>query len=198
VANHLVIVAVTRGDTTSLATPTDNATGGTSTYTQQYNDAISTFNRIALFYVPQVKSGVSSVSITNAAASYMMITIVEYSGAATSSPVDVASAQATGTGTTATSNSVTTTNSGDVLLGHFADITANNTWTVGANYGNLLSNGDPTAGFTQATEDRLPGATGAYTASAGEGNVDATWVAYIVAFKPAASGPPAGQAPRVY
>jgi hypothetical protein len=198
VANHLLIVAIMRSDTTSLATPTDNATGGSSTYVQQYNDAVSTFNRLGLFYSTQVKSGVTTVSIANPAASNMAITVIEYSGTATSSPVDVASAQATGTGVTATSASVTTTNSGDVLVGHFGNITATNTWTVGTNYGNLVSNPDAAGGYTQATEDRLPGSSGAFTASAGEGNVDATWAAYIVSFKPAASGPPVGQRPRVY
>jgi hypothetical protein len=166
--SHVLSVTDTRGNSYMAAlAPTSQSVAGTHVF----------------YYAPNVaaaSSGTNAVTVTfDAAVQYPDIRIAEYSGVATTSPVDVA-VGAGGSSATASSGPVTTTNANDLLVaGNFV---SSYTTAGDANFTTRLIT-DPDGSIL---EDRVVSATGSYSATASLSS--AAWVMQMVAFRAASTG----------
>jgi uncharacterized repeat protein (TIGR01451 family) len=128
-----------------------------------------------IWYVPACKGGANTVTIVPSGTAALEIHVSEWSGLATTSPLDVTSF-ATGTGTSVSSGSKTTTSNGELIFGYGWVL---NTATPGSGFTAMsLVNGDldeyqiqPFAGSAAAT----------FTQASG------TWAALMATFKSQAS-----------
>jgi hypothetical protein len=114
-----------------------------------------------------------TVTFTTAAA-YPDIRILEYSGIATTSPLDVTAA-ATGSGSTASSGAATTTNANDLIFG--ADLTVTTTTGAGSGFTSRII----TVPDSDIAEDRIVTATGSYAATAS--TTPGAWIMQMAAFR---------------
>ena len=132
-AGNLIVVAVEIG-----ATATDRQATITDTQGNTYVPAMSqvTWRTVGggssaqIFYAANIKGGANTVTMTLAggATAWNQIEIHEYSGLATSSPLDVTASAFGTTGTTpftASSGSAVTTSSGELIFGYGNGIGAN-------------------------------------------------------------------------
>ena len=137
----------------------------------------------AIYYAPNIASAAANantVTVTfSTGAVYPDIRIAEYSGLATSAPVDVVAA-ASGSSAGASSGAVQTTFANDLLLG--ADLTVQYT-LVGSGYTSRML----TVPDGDILEDRSVTATGSYSATATISPAG-QWVMQLVAFKAATGG----------
>lgn len=183
-----MIVAAVSWDTTGGAgtlTCSDNL-GDTYTTVNTWNDATNT-QALAICYAPNIAGGATTVTATLSATHVTRrLVITEYSGVATSSPVDVSTGVGGGTGTTTanatTSGSTTPTTDGDLIFGAVMDTAGTNAAVQGAGF-NMRN-------FTNlkdlVTEDLLQN-TAASTAATWTFGTAHRYNAAVVAFKPAAN-----------
>jgi hypothetical protein len=138
----------------------------------------------AIYYAANIASAAANantVTVTfSGSAGYPDIRILEYSGIAGASPVDVV-AGATSSASTASSGAVTTTNANDLLVG--ADVTLEYTLGPGSGFTSRMV----TVPDGDIAEDRIVTSAGSYSATASIGPAGAT-VMQMVAFKGAAGG----------
>jgi outer membrane protein assembly factor BamB len=136
-----------------------------------------------VFYAAGIVGGSNTVKATfgTAITSFGIMYLHEYSGLATTLPVDV-SASAAGTSASMTSGAVTTTQANDLL---FAAGASDNTVAQGTGYTPRLNN------FGNLAEDRIVATTGSYAGTASQNG--STWAMQLVALRVAsgAAGPPA-------
>lgn len=143
---------------------------------------------LANFYYPNTTGGADTVTVTFAGAiTYASLQCAEYSGVATSSPLDQATSNsqtAPGTGANAiTSGNVTTTTAGQLILG----------WTTALTVGaGTVSAG---TGFTGRTnvfgdtifEDQVQGAAGSIAATFTGTNAASNYITLISTYKAASA-----------
>lgn len=178
VGNLLVVVGVGLG-TTTWSAPTDTATPS-NTYTQA-----TSCNKSAIYYT-LVTATTSSLQVSlgaNNSGSGSQVAVIEYSGNASSSVLDLAASADSGFGTTYTSGNVAAT-AGEMLVG------------VIFNHSQTLT---PDAPFSPAISSAgsvtLVDATAASTtnyANSGTGGGSTTYASSLAAFKPGGAPPPAG------
>ncbi len=145
---------------------------------------------LAIYYAENIQSGVNTVTVSMTVSGPLRFAILEYSGVLTSSSLDVA-AGATGTSTSPNSGNLTTTASGELLLGAVAT-TNSGTFTAGSGYG--IKEFVPSEPNTKLiAEDRIQAAAGTASASASISASD-TWGAILATFKPGSGG---GNAPSI-
>jgi len=126
-----------------------------------------------VWYVPSCKGGPNTVTLTPATAAALEIHISEWTGLATTSPVDQ-TASATGTGTTASSGAATTTVNGELIFGYTFLF---NTATAGSGFTPMsLVNGD-------LDEYQVQSAAGSIAATFTQ--TSGTWFVLMATFKPA-------------
>ncbi len=126
-----------------------------------------------IWYVPSCKGGANTVTLTPATPAALEIHVSEWSGLATTSPVDQ-TASATGSGTTASSGAAITTLNGELIFGYTFLF---NTATAGTGFTPIsLVNGDLDEYQVQSTAGSI--AT-TFTQTSG------TWFALMATFKPA-------------
>jgi hypothetical protein len=177
-AGNLNVVVVGWNDTTSSVTSVADSLG--NVYTQVGATITGTGLRQAIYYAKNIAAGSNKVTVTfNQAANAVDVRILEYSGASTTSPVDVVAPGAAGSGSTATSGSATTTVANDLIFG-------------AAMTGGAISG--PGSGFTSRVitpdgdiaEDKVGTTIGSYNATAPVTPYAglSTWVIQMVAFKP--------------
>ncbi len=142
---------------------------------------------MAIYYAENIKGGTNTVSVSLSVSGPLRIAILEYSGVATSSSLDGAVA-ATNTNSSPNSGNLTTTVSGDLLLGNIA-VTNTEVFT-GTGY-TIEESIAPAPGTKLIAEDQKQTAAGSASASASIGSSD-TWGAILAAFKPAGGGGGAG------
>jgi uncharacterized repeat protein (TIGR01451 family) len=137
-----------------------------------------------IWYVSVCKGGANTVTIAPAGTSALEIHVSEWSGLATTNPVDV-TAFATGTGAAVSSGSKTTTSNGDLVFGYGWVL---NTATAGTGFTPLsLINGDLDEYQIQTTGGSV---AATFTQTSG------TWFAAIATFKGnSSSSPPADTTP---
>ncbi len=182
-SGSVLLVAARIGSITSTVGCSDSVNGsyGAALLSrQQTTDGHTAY----LFAFPNCASGTPTVTVTSSISASMRFCILEYSGAAASSILDVSNS-AQGTGTAIASGTATTTNAGDL------------------NFGVSTGDGGPThtpgnmgTGSTATTRqsistyvyafDTLPGATGSYQANGTASGAD-NWAAIFAAIKPAAA-----------
>jgi chitodextrinase len=184
-AGNLNVVVVGWNDSTAAVSSVVDSKGNNFTLALGPT-SISGAASQAIYYlknIPAASAGSNAVTITfNGPAAFPDIRILEYSGADSTTPVDVTSAS-TGNSTSSASAAVTTTNAADLLFG--------------ANLVQTITSG-PGTGFTKRiisspdgdiAEDRMVTAVGSYSASATVSPAG-PWIMQMVAFR--ASGSPAG------
>lgn len=194
-AHNLNAVAISFGNASGAVTAT--VTGVTDTEGNAYVPATSlaTFlqngtnppaggDALQIFYCPNIAAagaGANVVTVNLSTSSpFFIVTVVEHSGLATSSPVDV-TASATSDGvspTSASSGSATTTNANDLILGAFCMFDG-----PSAAGGTFTSR---SSAYTMLVEDKTVSSTGSYSADATSTGT-AGWAAQLVAFKAAST-----------
>ena len=113
----------------------------------------------SIYYVPNIKGGANTVTVQfNQSAASPDIRILEYSGLATSAPLDV-TATATGSSTAANSGSASTTSAGELIFGANTVYTGTRSAGTGFTSRTITSDGD-------IAEDEDVSASGSYSASA--------------------------------
>jgi galactose oxidase-like protein/PKD domain-containing protein len=118
---------------------------------------------LALFYAENIAGGANTITISQSASATLRFAIVEYSGVATTSSLDVTAA-AQGSGTSLSSGSATSTANGDLILGLVA--TADGvTYTAGTGF--AIEERVPAAPNTKLiVEDTVQAAAGPISVSA--------------------------------
>jgi len=140
----------------------------------------------SIYYAPNIASaaaGANAVKVSfTAAARFADVRVLEYSGMAAVSPVDV---KAAATGNTATSSTpaLVTTNAPDLLFA------ANTVWTTTAGPGTGWTSRVITTPDGDIAEDRIVSAAGSYSVTAPLSGAG-PWVMQAVAFKAVPTAPP--------
>jgi hypothetical protein len=175
------------------------ATGLTPTCSDSQGNAYSTIvtkadatndSQSGICYATNIKAGANTVTVTyGASETYRSLAIQEYSGIATTSPVDT-SISNTATGTTSTNGYTSTTSvtgtSGDLIFGFFTDETGNSaTATAGTGFTVRTNNTALTSPVT--TEDMVQTSAGSIAATQTENAAD-EYVGMMMAFRPASTG----------
>lgn len=192
----ILYVGFSGGTGLANASAADNHAGSTNVYTNQaqVDDTSTTGCYSAIITCPVTTALVSGDVITvtyPATVTHRTLFVDEFSGVATSSPVDTTGTGNSGsTGTGASSAAVTTTNANDLIVGATIMVNAAGlTWTDTSNPGSWTSSQQTTSGTGRlAVRDyQIVGATNTYTVS---GNLSASelWSCATVALKAAAGG----------
>jgi len=139
---------------------------------------------LAIYYAENIKGGANTITVSDTVSGPLRFAILEYSGVATANSLDV-TAVAQGTSTSPNSGNMSTTASGDLLLG--AIVTTNAAvFTAGSGY--TIEESVPAEPNTKLiTEDQVQAAAGAASASASLAASD-NWGAALAAFKAASGG----------
>src|ERR1700674_44183 len=146
---------------------------------------------LAIYYAENTKGGANTVTVSDTVSGPFRFAILEYSGVATANSLD-GTAMATGTSSLPNSGNVTTTASGDLLLGAIATTNAG-TFTAGTGY--KLEEFVPAEPNTKLTaEDQLQTSAGLGSATASRTGSGA-WGAVLAGVKAAAAG--GGTAPTI-
>jgi len=188
-AGNLIVVAVEIG-----ATATDRQAVITDTQGNTYVPAMSqvTWRTVGggssaqIFYAANVKGGANTVTMTlsGGATAWNQIEIHEYSGLATSSPLDVTASAFGTTGTspfTVSSGSAVTTSSGELIFGYGNGIGANLT------QGSGFTVRQTTAG---TSEDMVQTAAGSISATEVAHVGGTAYVMLMATFRPGDTTPP--------
>jgi hypothetical protein len=170
------------GNTLGCSDPTNTWTGIDIANTADVSDEEGSF------YAANVAGSTVTVTITSSVAGHSLRGIIEeYSGCATSSPLND---HGTGGGTNALSGSAvtggSTTNSGDLVVGWTSIASAETTDTKGASY---AVGSDITVGRL-ASQWKAATASGSQTADYSWTAVNSNWMANIATFKAGAAATP--------
>jgi hypothetical protein len=182
VINYGALFPATLTQVVSGVADTKTNTYAASTSVQTYTDPSGNVGALVVWAAPNIASataGANTVTVTmNGAVSFFIIGVLEYSGMATSSPVDVTVSN-TGSGTvTATTGPVSTTNANDLLIGGFSMIDGA---SAAVTYTSRIVQ------YTLLVEDLIVSSTGSQTATGTSASTNG-WAAQLVAFKAAGSG----------
>ena len=182
---NTIIVAVSWNTVSSLTPTCSDSQGNTySAIVLETDDPDNSQSGIC--YATNIKAGANTVTVTyGASVTYRALAIHEYSGIATTSPVDTdATNAATGTTTTNayTSTTAATTTSGDLIFGYFVDETGSTaTATAGTGFTQRTDNTTLTSPAT--TEDMVQSSVGSIAATQTENQAHA-YTGMMMAFKP--------------
>src|SRR5215813_7366583 len=147
----------------------------------QFNQNADGFT-YAIFYAENIAGGADSITVSASVAATLRFSILEYSGVAVSSSLDVTATAQGHSSTPATSPSVTTALSGELLLGVF--MTGNgDTYTAGSGY-KIEENAPNAQNSKLMVEDQIQSSSGPSVANATLNAAD-DWAAGLAAFKPA-------------
>ncbi len=177
-AGDLNVVVVSWGDSTAtIGTLTDSS--GNTYHLAAGPTVISGAASQAIYYAANIvgaAAGANSVSVSfTSAATYPDVRVLEYSGMATTSPLDVVAASS-GNNSLSSSGAVTTTNANDLIIG--ANVVYTTTTGPGAGFTDRII----TVPDGDIAEDRIVSATGSYTATAPL-SPPALWIMQLAAFK---------------
>src|SRR5438128_4164478 len=186
-AGNLIVVAVSWGDNAAPSIRATDTLGNTySIATKQFDPG----NRqgLAILYAPNIRAGANTVTVTlGTTGGYRRIIVSEYSGIATTSPLDAAARNRAG-GTTAangvTSTAATTTANGDLIFGVAMD-DSGSFGTISAGTG--FTRRTTLNGMDMATEDAIQATAGAVAATFTFSRAD-TYLAQLATFKAAPGG----------
>jgi hypothetical protein len=179
-----IAVAVRAGSTGEAFTVSDSRA---NTYRKavQLNETVDGTS-LAIYYAENIAGGANTVSVSDNISGTLRLAIFEYSGVATANSLDI-SGSAHGSGGSPSSGNVTTTASGDLLLGAFTTGDPE-TFTAGGGY--TLKESVPAAPSTKLmVEDQVQGAAGTASVNATLGGTD-NWGVVVAAFRTSGSGAP--------
>jgi len=173
-AGDLNVVVVGWNDTTSSVSSVTDTLG--NAYSVAVGPTTASGARQSIYYAKNIKGGSNTVTVNfNQAAAYPDIRVLEYSGASTTSPVDV-TASAVGSSTSASSGSATTTTANELIFG--ADTIATGTPGPGAGFTSRII----TSPDSDIAEDKNVSTVGSYSATAPV-SPSGYWVMQMVTFK---------------
>jgi hypothetical protein len=177
-AGDLNVVVVSWGDSTATIGSLTDSSGNTY-HLAVGPTVISGTASQAIYYAASIvgaAAGANTVSVSfTSAAVYPDVRVLEYSGIATTSPLDVVAA-ASGNSSLSSSGAVTTTNANDLIIG--ANVVYTTTTGPGAGFTNRVI----TVPDSDIAEDRIVSVTGSYTATAPL-SPPAAWIMQLAAFK---------------
>ncbi|HKT69833.1 MAG TPA: IPT/TIG domain-containing protein, partial [Terriglobales bacterium] len=174
VAGDLNIVVVGWNDTTSSVSSVIDTQG--NTYVRAVGPTPASGAQQSIYYAKNIKGGSNTVTVNfNAAAVYPDVRVLEYAGADTTNPLDIAVGNA-GNSTTANSGPATTTAANDLIFG--ADTIATGTPGPGAGFTTRII----TTHDSDLAEDEIGPTPGSYSATAPL-SPSGYWVMQVVAFK---------------
>src|SRR5713226_557954 len=131
-AGNWITVCVRGGLSNSQVFTIVDSNGNTYKQGAQLGFTVSAVT-LAIYYAENIKGGANTITVSDTVSGPLRFAILEYSGVATSNSLDVPAVAATGTSTSPNSGNLTTTASGDLLLGAIAT-TNPGTFTAGAGY----------------------------------------------------------------
>jgi hypothetical protein len=181
-AGNWIAVCIRAGRANEVFSVKDSL-GNTYHLASQLNVTVDTPNgdSLAIFYAENVAGGANKVTVSDTTLASMRFGILEYSGVANSSSLDVITS-AQGTGTSPASGGVTTSASGDLLLG--AILTGDSTnYTAGVGF-TIEEYVLAEPGTKLIVEDQVQPIAGTAAATASLKNSN-HWGAMLVAFKAA-------------
>ena len=180
-AGDLNVVVVGWNDTTAtIQSVTDNLG---NQYVLAAGPVKGTGLTQSIYYAKDILAGSNSVIVTfSKAATFPDVRILEYSGADTTSPLDVV-ASASGNSASANSGSATTTVANELIFG--ANTVATGNLTAGANFTTRIV----TSPDSDLAEDRTVTTTGSYSATATL-SASGPWVMQMVTLKASGSSAP--------
>jgi glycine cleavage system regulatory protein len=168
-------VSDTRGNSYFVAAPMVTGTGSVSPPLRQ-----------TIYYAKNVAAGSNTVTVSfSGTPSYPDLKILEYSGADSTAPLDVA-VSASGTSSTGTvaSGSATTTAANELIVG--AGMTTDRFSGPGASFTQRVLSSDG-----NLVEDRLVSTAGSYSATIALDGNEQSWLVQLVTFKAQSGSPPA-------
>lgn len=180
VAVNSLLVTVVRGASTLTGITTTDSIG--NTWTKGTFQAVSGAASLQISWAINTTAGANTVTITPNASSALRIAIYEYSGVATSSPLDAENNNTTGTSTTPAAGSITPAAANELVIGAVC-VSLTRTFTAGTNF--TLEDQVPAAPNTKlGVEDWIQTTATATTAPQTLSASD-TWLAAIAVFKAA-------------
>ena len=182
-AGDLNVVVVGWNDSTAQVSSVTDSKG--NVYTLAVGPTVQTsLATQAIYYASNIAAAAASGNIVTVtfspAAAYPDIRIAEYSGIATTAPVDVVAA-AQGSSTSSSSGAVATKNANDLLVG--ANLVQTTTTKAGSGYTSRVI----TSPDADILEDEVVTATGSYSGTATL--TSGSWIMQMVAFKASGSAP---------
>jgi hypothetical protein len=182
-SGNLITLAANFNFNLTVSSLSDNAAGGTNTYTDALNDQVATGNgwKAVNWYVKNCKSGATTVTIQlSGTPTFGEAFVEEWSGIDTVSPLDQKN-KATASSNSPSSGNVTTTIASELAWGYI--IPNSGTLTVGSSWIKATQN----AGGGDLSEYQILTSTSTLAATATRTPTDA-WTAQIVTFKGAGCG----------
>lgn len=174
--NFLVCCIGTSGDVTNV---TDTRGNAWSKAVDQNQSGILLFSDI--WYVPNCANGANTVTLSGGFGGFEIIGVAEYSGVATSTPIDQTNS-ANNSINNPDSGPVTTTQASELLVGVIAHAGNNSAITFDSPW---TQREDKQAGGIRrmAFADRIVSSTGTYNATGTFATSPADWQALIATFK---------------
>ena len=188
-AGHLLVLAG-RFSNNGTGTPTSISIADSRNTWVVLQSFVNVNSRLVFAYAANCSAGANTVTVTangaGANGAFYTFSIAEYSGIATSTPVDKNTTAPGGTtSTSASAGPVTTTIANELLFGWFFNETANGlTLTAGSGY--TIRNNPSNAG-NGGIEDNIVSATGSYSATMTFSSA-VNWGGGIVTFAGASAG----------
>jgi hypothetical protein len=184
---NLIAVTVSWDTNASSTYSCADTQGNTYTIAVTRIDATSK-QAVGVCYAPNIIGGADTITVTFGGGSpiFRRVVVSEYSGIATSSPVDVTTSNVAA-GTTAangvTSGSATTTQAGDLIYGSVNDTASTTTITAGTGFTQRAS----VNGADTASQDQVQASSGSIASTQTFGAAH-RYIATLVAFKAASTG----------
>ncbi len=178
-AGNWIAVVIRAGKTSQVFTVSDSR-GNTYRQALVYNETLDG-DTLGIFYAENIAGGANTVTVSDSILGTLRFAILEYSGIATASSLDVATASH-GTSASPNSGAITTTASGDLVLGEISTANAAN-FTAGTGYqAREFVPAEPNTKLL--VEDQIQASAGAISANASL-NASDTWGAVLASFKAA-------------
>src|SRR6266849_508011 len=179
-ARNLIAVCVRGGLSSSQVFTVVDSNGNTYRQATQIGFTSSAVT-LAIYYAENIKGGANTITVSQTVSGPLRFAILEYSGVATSNSLDVF-ASATGTSSSPNSGNLTTTASGDLLLGAVA---TTNPGAFTARTGYKIEEFAPVEPNTKLiAEDQIQTSAGLASAAASLTASD-TWGVVLASFKAA-------------
>jgi hypothetical protein len=172
--NQSISVTDTNGNAYRRAFQVNNVEPGSR---NNYDDTL------ALFYAENIAGGSNTVTVSISTAASLRVAILEYSGVAASSALDV-TRTAAGKGRSISTGSATTTTAGDLAIGLFSS-QSTKTFTAGSGF-TMRSAVSAAPSTVLMVADRVLASAGALTATSTINSSD-IWAAGVAAFKAASA-----------
>jgi len=188
-AGNWIAVCVRGGNSSSQVFTITDSLGNTYRQATQLGFTASAVT-LAIYYVQNINGGGNTVTVSQTVSGPLRFAILEYSGVATSSSLDV-TAMGLGTGSSPNSGTVATTSNGDLLLGAVAT-TNPASFTAGSGY-TIEEFVGVEPGTKLIAEDQIQASAGSASATASLAGSDA-WGSVLAAFKPVGA---AGTGPNI-